>query len=95
MMGKDILNLRHLVLSLLMAAALNVCAVPAKPGLWRTLHLTNGKEVRAQLRGDEWFHFYVDVDGNTYIEKKPNRYKKVSQKKLEKMRKRRLKRRGR
>ena len=89
------MTLRHGVLSLLLATALTLGAVPAKPGMWRTLHLTNGKEVRAQLRGDEWFHFYVDVDGNAYIEKKNDLYKKVSKKKLEKMRKKSVKRRRR
>ena len=77
---------RWLVCLSCMAFAINLCAVPAKPGMWRTLQLKHGKEVRAQLVGDEWFHFYADSLGNAYVEKKDHIYKKVSKKKLEKMR---------
>ena len=70
-----------------MVFTISISAVPAKPGMWRTLQLKHGKEVRAQLVGDEWFHFYADSLGNAYVEKKNNIYKKVSKRKLEKMRK--------
>ena len=39
-----------------MVFTISISAVPAKPGMWRTLQLKHGKEVRAQLVGDEWFH---------------------------------------
>jgi antitoxin component of MazEF toxin-antitoxin module len=49
-----------LALVLSTAAAM---AIPAKPGLWKTLKLSDGTEVRAQLRGDEHVHFWMTEDG--------------------------------
>lgn len=43
-------------------------AIPARPGIWRTLTLTNGTQVRAQLQGDEHLNYYEDAEGNTYTE---------------------------
>ena len=48
---------------LLGLASTVVMAVPAKPGLWKTLRLNDGTEVRAQLRGDEHVHFWMTEDG--------------------------------
>lgn len=45
-------------------------AVPAKPGLWKMLRLSNGTEVRAQLVGDEHGHFWRTADGTAYVQKK-------------------------
>lgn len=42
-------------------------AVPAKKGLWKTITLVNGQEVRAQLKGDEFGHFWCTVDGKRYV----------------------------
>lgn len=42
-------------------------AVPAKPGLWRSITLTDGTVVRAQLMGDEFTHWWQDADGNQYV----------------------------
>ena len=39
-------------------------AVPAKKGLWKTITLENGQEVKAQLKGDEFGHFWLSADGN-------------------------------
>lgn len=50
---------------LLMASAAH--ALPARRGLWRTISLTNGTQVRAQLVGDEFLHYYQDEEGNTYM----------------------------
>ena len=41
-------------------------AVPAKRGIWKTLTLENGTEVRAQLVGDERAHFWLTEDGQRY-----------------------------
>ena len=41
-------------------------AVPAKPGLWKTLKLADGTEVRAQLKGDEHGHFWLAADGRAF-----------------------------
>ena len=37
-------------------------AVPAKPGQWRTLTLADGRQVRAELKGDEFMHFWQTED---------------------------------
>lgn len=53
------------VLTLLAGLALGgltVYAVPAKPGL-RTIVQPDGTTVEAELRGDEYCHFYVGADG--------------------------------
>lgn len=57
-----------LILSLLVMT-LTVMAVPAKPGLWKMLKLSNGTEVRAQLVGDENGHFWRAADGTAYVQK--------------------------
>lgn len=43
-------------------------AIPARPGIWRTITLTNGTQVQAQLQGDEHLNYYEDAEGNTYTE---------------------------
>lgn len=43
-------------------------AIPARPGIWRTITLTDGTQVQAQLQGDEHLNYYEDAEGNTYIE---------------------------
>ena len=53
--------------TLLMMVALAM-AVPAKRGVWKTLKLNDGTEVRVQLVGDEHAHFWVSEDGKTYIQ---------------------------
>ena len=42
-------------------------AVPARRGQWKTLRLTDGTEVRAQLMGDETLHYWQDANGFTYV----------------------------
>lgn len=49
-------------------------AVPAKPGQWRTLHLQNGMTVNAELRGDEYMHYYQDANGVIYVQGEDNKY---------------------
>lgn len=45
--------------------ALSSMAVPAKRGVWRLMTLTDGTEVRVQLVGDEFMHYYVSEDGTS------------------------------
>lgn len=54
--------------SALLCMALSLWAVPARRGVWRTIQLTDGTEVRAQLVGDEFRHYYVAEDGSKYVE---------------------------
>ena len=49
-----------LMLTLLTATA---WSIPAKRGQWRSLTLTDGTQVRAELRGDEHMHFWQTDDG--------------------------------
>lgn len=55
-----------------MSAVIAVCgaayAVPAKRGLWRTVTLADGTEVRAELRGDEFGSFWRSEDGRAFVE---------------------------
>ncbi len=46
--------------------ALTASAVPAKPGLFRTLTLSGGTTVKAQLVGDEHGHYWLSADGRAY-----------------------------
>ena len=60
--------MRKLLLSLCLTLfAATMMAVPAKRGIYRTLRLANGTEVRAQLCGDEHIHFFRADDGTCYV----------------------------
>lgn len=43
-----------------------VLAVPAKRGLWKTVKLTDGTEVKVELRGDEFCHYWQAADGRAF-----------------------------
>lgn len=55
-----------LLLSLALLTTLSANAMPAKRGLWRTMKLSDGTEVRVELRGDEHFHYFAAADGQLY-----------------------------
>lgn len=59
---------RIFLLNALLCLALSVLAVPAKRGVWCSLSLVNGTEVKAQLVGDEFLHYYVSEDGTKYVQ---------------------------
>ena len=48
----------------LLFVALGATAIPAKRGIWNTLKLADGKEVKAQLMGDEHLHYWMTDDGD-------------------------------
>ena len=48
---------------------MTIMAVPAKRGLWKTLTLQDGTEVRATLVGDEHGHFWKAENGQAYLQK--------------------------
>jgi len=52
----------------LIVVTMTMMAVPAKRGVWKTLTLVNGTEVRAQLVGDEHGRFWQAEDGTAYQE---------------------------
>lgn len=49
-----------------MLVSLSANAVPAKPGLVRTLNLSDGTTVSARLVGDEFGHYWLGSDGKAY-----------------------------
>ena len=56
---------------LLFTAILTVCvlavhAVPAKPGVKKTVQLTDGTTIQLTLCGDEHYSYMTDTDGNPY-----------------------------
>ena len=57
---------KFFVTMLLMATTMTMMAVPAKKGVWKTLKLQDGTEVKAQLVGDEHGHFWMTEDGKAY-----------------------------
>lgn len=62
--------MKKIVLTLsLIVMAMAAMAVPAKPGLWKTIKLANGTEVRVKLVGDEHCHFWQADDGICYLER--------------------------
>ena len=49
---------RFFICSVMLSLVLGAAAVPAKRGLWKTLRLADGQEVRARLTGDDIVHYY-------------------------------------
>lgn len=58
---------RWFTLWVVLFVALSAIAVPAKPGVWRTISLTDGTQVKVQLVGDEFMHYYQSADGTRYL----------------------------
>lgn len=54
------------LLSLFMVS-LALYAIPAKPHLWKTIRLNDGTEMRAQLKGDEFGHYWQATNGLQYV----------------------------
>lgn len=51
----------------LLASSAFAWAVPAQPGVKKTLRLANGNVVTAELKGDEFCHYWIDKEGNAYV----------------------------
>ena len=51
---------------MLALATVSLYAIPAKPGIWKTLKLANGQTFDVQLRGDEFMMFWQDKDCKNY-----------------------------
>ena len=54
-------------LSFALMTTVAAMAIPAKPGVWKTVTLDNGTEVRVRLCGDEHAHFWATEDGRYFI----------------------------
>ena len=87
-----------LVTTMMLAMTMAVMAVPAKKGMWKTITLADGSELRATLVGDEHGHFwkaengqayslqngvYVAIDAQQVIEKAKARRAKVNDKRVQ------------
>ena len=60
--------MRKVLLTLsLMLVTIAVMAVPAKKGIWKTITIENGQVVKAQLKGDEFGHYWQTADGKHYV----------------------------
>ncbi len=51
----------------MLALSLGIMAVPAKRGQWKTVKLADGTQVRVELRGDEFCHFWQAEDGRKFV----------------------------
>lgn len=59
---------KYLLALCLMLIGTAAYSVPAKPGLWRTITLADGKTVQVQLCGDEHLRYWQAKDGACYVE---------------------------
>lgn len=64
-----LMNKKIFILLLLCVLGLSVSADRAMPGLWRTLHLNDGTEVLAELKGDEYAHYWQSAVGEVFVER--------------------------
>ena len=69
---------RYFLTIVWLLTAMTMMAVPAKPGIWKTLKLADGTEVRARLAGDEHVHFWVSENGGRYAEASDGVFEPVS-----------------
>lgn len=56
------------LLMAMLAAATAAMAIPARPGVWQTIRTADGTEVRVELRGDEYAHYWQAADGRLFCE---------------------------
>ena len=74
---------KRCLLVIIMVLITIVCnAIPAKPGQYRTLKLTNGQTVTARLVGDEHGHFWLGNDGNAYQEDETGLFQMIDRKEV-------------
>lgn len=58
---------KTLISTVLALCSIAAVAVPAKRGIWKTLTLQDGTEVRAELCGDEYSHYWRTAEGDAYV----------------------------
>lgn len=58
---------RLIIASLALACSLTMQASPAKRGVYKTIKLTDGTQVKAELRGDEFLSFWQDGSGRRFV----------------------------
>ena len=69
--------MRHIYLIFIMLfQTLAANSIPARPGQWKILTLADGSQVKAELKGDEFAHYWISEDGTCFAEtEKPGIYK--------------------
>jgi len=50
----------------LLMASMSASAIPALPGVWKTMLTASGDSVRVELTGDETLHYYRSANGECY-----------------------------
>ena len=74
---KKIYQITLLAVAMIMMAGA-AYAVPAKPGIWKKLLLTDGTMVYGQLKGNSHMSWYADNEGNVYRWVDDNLYEKTT-----------------
>jgi len=68
------MNMKKIIGTLLISAPMIVSAVPAFKGKMKMMQ-DDGSTFNAQIKGDEWFHWVEDSDGNALVfNKESNNY---------------------
>lgn len=65
-------------LILMLMVVLTISAVPAKPGRWKSITLSDGTEVQVQLVGDERLHYWRSASGNCYQQDSTGTYNLIA-----------------
>lgn len=64
-----------LAYTIVLLASTNVAmSAPAIKGIWKTVRLADGTQVRVQLQGDEHVSYWTDAKGNAYTENFANNH---------------------
>lgn len=82
---KSKMKRKLLTLALALTTTLVANAIPAQRGIWRTMQLPNGTEVKVELRGDEFMSFWQDASGNRYTVDAQNRLRVADMDQLRKI----------
>lgn len=58
---------KAMILPLLFAATLTAVAIPARRGLRKTITTADGRQIQAQLTGDEHLHYWKSEEGEKFV----------------------------
>ncbi|MBQ9216055.1 MAG: M6 family metalloprotease domain-containing protein [Prevotella sp.] len=61
---------KYFLLLIVLIQVVSLSAIPARPGQWKTLTLVDGSQVYAELKGDEFCHYWMTEAKTCYIESK-------------------------
>ena len=77
------MKIRHLITLAALFCATQASAVPAKPGTWRNIQLTDGTTVHAELCGDEFCRFWRSAEGKVYTLSEGSKYSRAEKADIE------------